>query len=319
MYTGINNHQDNTWQLTTDDAEVQFKEYQGDMSRLQKRLSWYHYLRENGVLAVAKLLRSKENKLIKEIDNTAYYGWHQPEGEPFSGYDEQHLSSVIISLASIHTYSRRYGEEKSIDYRTEWHLPVQIQVRLTDLLVFSHKISKKRLADDFQKIFQENFDFIYDQGQEAIQKIIVANCQTSCQGKYFPLVDSFLPENIIIKEGMAIFLPSAGWTKGPIVQDLAGFLLNYLGLHKWDPDLAYSLIKLYEEHNPLKIVEKHLLLALMRYPARFWLYSCQYQRRERDISELVVKLIDLIHEIPLRDYCLDRLDILLSGGGENGL
>ncbi|MFY9174480.1 MAG: hypothetical protein WAO24_03945 [Peptococcia bacterium] len=305
---------DDTWLISTTSGEVVFKEYQGDLPRLEKRLAWHNYLKDNRVIAVPELLQTKDHEVLIESGELVYCGWYQPDGEPFSGHNEQHLVSAITSLALLHAQSVRYEEENKTYQEIEWQLPLQIQARLTDLLVFSHKMAEKRLADDFQKLFLENFDFVYDQGQVAIQMMVLANCLTTCAGKYIYLVDNFLPEKIIINQGQAIFVPSIPGNWGPKPLDLAAFLRNYLSLHNWDPDLAYRLIKLYEEQNPLQMTEKYLLLALIRYPARFWLYSCQYQRQERSVAELTEKLTELIREIHLRDSCLDKLESLLSGG-----
>lgn len=299
------------WQVTTANGDVLIKEYQGELTNLQERLSWYDYLRKNGVWAVPELLHTEEQALIKEAGNSYYYAWHVPQGEPFSGRNADHLVAVVRAMAKLHSKAISFEEKKRATEIVEWQWPIQVQARLRDLLFFAHKMAERRLADDFQKVFLENFDFIYDQGQEAVQKIILANCKDSCQDQFIHLLASFLPEDIIVKENQAILAPNVLWVRGPKVQDLADFLRNYMGLHGWDPQLTYQLIQLYQEHNPLCMVEKFLLLSLMRFPARFWLYSCQYQKQNKSVTELTSKLINLIYEIRLRDHCLDKLDSLL--------
>ena len=54
--------------------------------------------------------------------------------------------------------------------------------------------------------------------------------------------------------------------------------------------------------------EKYLLLAILRVPTRFWYYTQQYRYREKGTPLLTERLISLIHEIRLRDRCLDALD-----------
>lgn len=300
-----------TWILTTAAGEVLLKEEKGDLTELQERLNWQQYLRDNGICSIPKLLRTEQGNLVSS-SGKAYYGWLRPQGELFQGKDVQHLYSVITTLAKIQALSIIYEQHHQLPQNFDW--PLQIQARLTELLVFSRQMSEHRLNDDFQRIFMENFGFIYDQGQEAVQKMILADCTSNCKGNFINLIDNFLPENLLISEGGAMFCNLTTRQRGPRVLDLANFLRSYLGEHCWDFNLLKGLIQCYQEIAPLSGLEKQLFLSMMRFPVRFWFYSRQYRLREKGISELSAKLINLINEVRLRDRCLDSLDSLLSEG-----
>jgi Ser/Thr protein kinase RdoA (MazF antagonist) len=300
------------WILTTPEGEVTIKADRGDPSPLRERLIWLQYLLDKGVKAVPVLLRDREGELISHSAGACYYGWVNPAGEAFQAEDPSHLCAVIASLAEIHTLSGQYEKEHESGYKFDW--PVQIQARLTDLLFFQRQIQDQRLDDDFQRVFLENFDFIYDQGQEAVQKMILADSTAQGGPRCTNLIDSFLPEDLLIRDNKAIFCSPLAGSRGPRVLDLAAFLRSYMGEQCWDIDLTRSLIQGYRDIAPLEMAEIQLLLSVLRFPARFWLYMRQYQLGERNLPELSLKLINLVYESRLRDRCLDWLDSLLSEG-----
>lgn len=298
------------WNLTTMAGDIMLKEEHGNLAELQERLSWQQYLRDNGIKSVPELLMNTQGELISKAGESYYYGWVCPQGEPFFGKEKEHLYSAITTLAKVHAISGSYEQERNLPQKCDW--PLQIQARLTDLLVVYHQLAEHRLKDDFQRIFIENFDLIYDQGQEAVQKMVLANCMSTKQGNIINLIDNFLPENLLINEEKAIFCSLSSRNRGPRVLDLASFLRGYLGEHCWDFDLLNSLVQCYNEISPLNTEEKQFFLSIMRFPARFWLYSRDYLLREKGVPELTAKLANLIYETHLRDRCLDSLDSLLS-------
>ena len=302
------------WSVAAAEGEVFIKEYKDEPALLPDRLSWIQYLRRQGVNVVPALLENIEGGQVFRLGNTLYCGWLQPQGEAFTPQNQEHLLSVIKSLALVHKYSGLYEQEQDLPKRFEW--PLLIQSRLTDLIAYSRHLEEYKLTDDFQRVFRESFDFIYDQGQEAIQKMILANCEVNCSMNFVFLLDGFLPEEIVLADGIARFCSCLAGNRGPRVQDLANFMCCYMGQHCWDLGLVKKILRCYQEIVPLSTVEKNLLLSMMRFPSRYWLFTCQYLWRDKKASEMADKLINLIYEMRLRDRCLDALEDSLLREGE---
>lgn len=304
-------NQGDTWLLQTERGKVCLHRKSQGIAELKKRLEWQKFVAERGGCLPLPLV-DKQGEPGVVYNGSLWYGWFQPEGEGFQSREADHLRKVVAALSRIHALSGQYEQQNQLPQDFDW--PLQVQARLTELLFFSRRLAERRWEDDFQRVFMENFDFTYDQGQEAVQKMVLANCTEKCRAHFLNLLGSFRPEDLLISEEKAIFCNPANLQRGPRVLDLAFFLRSYLGEHRWDFNLAKELLECYQEISPLEAPEKYLLLSIMRFPARFWLYMRQYSLGESNVPELTAKLINLVYESRLRDRCLDSLDSLLSEG-----
>jgi hypothetical protein len=215
------------------------------------------------------------------------------------------------SLAQIHCLSCELEGIATTNDTILW--PRIIQERLADLIWFYNRFKEHRKKTDFERIYLEHFSFIYDQGQECLENMIMGGYDVRIKERSQILVNTFLKQNLVVVNNDLVFLDLCKWTLGQEIMDLTLFFNSFLSQHKWDTVLMRKLLYRYEESNSLNHQDRHFLLGLLRFPYRLWLYAYQYYNNIKSVSELTRKLELYIYESYLRDLCLDDMDSWLWG------
>ncbi|QNB47389.1 hypothetical protein BR63_14480 [Thermanaerosceptrum fracticalcis] len=293
----------NSWLLNTPQGEYLLRELP-DQNIQVKTIELYLQLLEQGIANLFPLEKTKSGKAYEKTEGKLYYLTHYRKGNFFKGDDISHLRLAAKNLAILHRQTGGWGKEQS-KKQNLW-LTVK-QNRLRDLLTYLHYLKQNKVLTDFERLFMENFDFFYDQGQESLEHMVLAG-----QEEAF-IINNLLPENITLLDDKLVFLDITKWNTGPQAMDFSLLLNSYLPLHRWDLDLIKDLITQYHQENPLDQKARHLLLAQLRFPRRYWLYSHQYFSGQLSSDDLTPKLKRYILECYWRDICLDQLENWLIG------
>lgn len=297
---------DGGWLIEKDSGTIKVREYSGDLRILKSALEWWSNLREKDCPGIPELVRTNDGGTFVEWEGKVYYALKWPEMASFCGKDPAHLIELVRKLGSLHKHSKGYYKKEMGRQPIVWHQV--IQDRLTQLLSLAQYLKNKRPANDFERLFTESFDFFYEQGQEALQNMVLAGWGTLMEKNQEMILNAFLPHNLGLVEGKLLFLDFTSWQVGPQTTDLTLVLNSYLPQHQWSSELMKDLLREYQEAKPLTESEKHLLLALLRFPNRYWLYAYQYINNLMEIGNLAAKLISYILECQHRDSCLDQMD-----------
>lgn len=283
-----------------------------NIERLTVALAWQEYLNQQESKGVLELIKTSAGENWVKINEEYYFITPWPQGEAFMGENPLHLKAVVRELNLLNQQSKDFTLPQTNEKEGTW--PKMIQERINDLLNVQQYLDKKRHKTAFEMIYLENFDFIYEQGQEAINNMILAGYANQDKQKKNMLLNCFLPERLIIYEGQTIFLDLSQWSVGTEITDLALFLNSYLPLHRWNEELFKNLVKEYEKDQQLSSEDKRILMALLRFPNRYWLYTYQYYAEQDSQHNLLEKMKKYIRECYWRDMCLDNIESWLWEG-----
>lgn len=295
----------NKWLLDCGQEKLAVWEYQGNQERLEGALGWQEYLNMRGASMVLPLLKTKKGKLFYRYTDTFFYVTSWQGGKEFDNNDKDHLLACVRGLGENHKSSLQYQERNQPDNILP--LPCLIQDKLVDLLVFSQYIKENKPRTDFERIYLEGYYLFYNQGQEAVQHMVMAGCGLNNRNDNNYLINSFLHSDIFFVDGKVKFTNLTRWKEGPATMDLALFLNSYMPLFRWDSDLMREILREYQVNMVLGDYDKHLLMAQLRFPNRYWLYVYKYLKGDGEPEELTHKLKIYLAEYQWRDRCLDQM------------
>ena len=293
----------NAWLLNTSQGQYLLRELP-DQSNQAKTIERYLQLLKQGIVNLFPLEKTKSGKAYEKAEGKIYYLTHYREGNYFRGEDVSHLRQAAKNLALLHRQTKDWVKEQS-NKQNSW-LTIK-QNMLKTLLSYLHYLKQNKVLTDFERLFMENFDFFYNQGQESLEHMVLAG-----QEEAF-IINNLLPENLIVLDKKLFFLDITNGNTGPQVLDLSLLLNSYLPLHRWDFNMSKELIAQYHQENPLDEKARFFLLAELRFPRRYWFYSRQYFNGQLSSEELAPRLKSYILECYWRDNCLDQLENWLIG------
>jgi len=309
----------NCWRIKSTNSNYAIWEYQGNLGLLQELLEWRKLLAEKGFTDFLHFYKTKSEKNFVQVKQNGYYVTTWPaEGYAFFAPEKRSgLTKVVEALSRLRTAGKLLAKKK--DTQTEYLERAEVywlkayQERLTELLIFYCYLQEKRLANDFERLYVENFEDFYERGQQAIQRMVLASSSSDNSGEEGFLIGNFLPENMLETETSIIFLNTAYGFKGLPIHDLSLFLKMYLPLQKWDEELALNLLTRYQEKSTLDNQEKNLFLAQLSFPGRFCIYTQKYLDGTGEVSELAADFQKYLYEIYWHDRCLEKLENRLWG------
>ncbi len=292
-----------SWLLETNKGSYKVWEYIGSTSRLETALKWQETLGERGCRGVLKPIINKKGLKYCKLGERNFYLIPWPELREFDGKDAVQLTSAVRELGALHQLNKDISANGEAVY--EKSLASILQEKLADLLTYRRHLKEKGARTDFERVYAENFDHIYDQGQTALQNMVVLGYDTVRQGNSFFLVNSFAPQNMAKSDKGVVFLRLEKWDRGPQEMDLALLLASYLPLFNWEEGLFRKLIGVYSESGELSLSGREFLLSYLRFPGRLWFYAYRYFSEKGKNEELFPRLKSYIFECYKRDMCLD--------------
>lgn len=290
----------NSWLLNTSQGDFLLRVLP-DQSKQVKTIELHL---QQGIANLFPLEKTRSGKTYEKAEGKLYYLTYYREGNYFKGENISHLRLAAKSLALLHRQTQGWGKEEG-NKKSSWLTVKQNMLKV--LLSYLHYLKQNKILTDFERLFMENFDFFYNQGQESLEHMVLAG-----QEEAF-IINNLLPENLTVFDDKLFFLDVANWSTGPQVLDLSLLINSYLPLHRWDLDLSKELIVQYHRENPLDQKARFFLLAQLRFPRRYWLYSRQYFSGQLSSDELAPRLKSYILECYWRDNCLDQLENWLIG------
>lgn len=303
--------QENVWKLESEGEAYRVSECPDNTEKLEQALEWQEYLIKRGFTGVLRLVKNSLGQFYVKLNGKVYRLEAYPAQEPFDENSKEHLLLVAEGLGKLHALTREYSIKTTNNSAARSWSGIY-QERLTELLTFFTVLRQERAGNDFERLYVENFDFLYSQGQEALQKMTMAKCRIEASEKNeILLVNSFSPSHLAICGQKALFLNLQEWDIGLNVNDLALFINSYLPLHGWNQELLSNILERYGQNRPLSTCEKNFLWAHLRFPSRYWFYTYRYVNDLKSGADLTLLLKSYVHECYRRDRCLDSLSTWL--------
>lgn|GEM_PF-4248156 len=301
--------QENAWYVENEHDSYLIYEHQGNTEKLETALKWQDYLTGRGFTGVPKVVENKAGQLYVIVEGRTFFINELPSKVEFNGKKAENLLLAAEGLGRLHETSRGFYIDKVINNKKEsW--PKIFQERLTSLLTLFGMLKQERVRNDFERLYVENFDFLYSQGQEALQKMVMAGCGAGHaeHSDRTMLVNSFRSRELAVCDKGVLFLNLREWDTGSKTNDLALFINSYLPLHRWDQGLLRKIMERYRKNNSLNTCENVFLIGQLRFPSRYWLYTYQYLNGLNSIPELTQQFKSYVHDCYWRDRCLDSME-----------
>lgn len=298
----------NGWILKEKKKEIRICKFSGDKDQLLTALEWQEYLAQNNC-HVLKPQRTKDGKLYTENNKEMFFVIEWVEGQKYVGKNEAHLLACFKGLGKIHKLTENYSKDLIKDTTIDW--AIMIQKKLTDLLQYHRSLRGKIRLTDFERLFVEYFDYFYNSGQEAVESMVLIQVDSA---QNHLLVNNFVSNDLLVNDNKVIFTSLLKWGRGSKILDVVLLVNSYLPGLRWNPQVFQKLLKAYEESEMLTKPDEQVLLALLRFPGRFWLYSWQYFVEGKEEKGLSKKLKNYICESFWRDYCLNTIEAWLWEG-----
>jgi len=294
------------WLIKSREKSYAAWEYTSNIEILEMSLKWQDYLRQNGFTKILPYVKTATGENYVKVNKKNYYITEFIEGKPLDFQRREDLLELARTLAEIYACSRNFEYEKIGEKEISW-LKIK-QDRLTELLFFYQYLSDKKLINDYERLYMENFKTYYNRGQEAIEKMVMAGYNPSNKAQTIVLMGNFLEENIVKINSDLMFLHATSCIKGPMIMDLSLLLCMCLPKHKWDWELAKDIIMEYQKKVQLNMNEKYMLLAQLYFPRRFWMYSYRYFKGDGELNNITEKLKKYLYETYWQDKCLNKLE-----------
>lgn len=324
--------EDDHWLLKGARQSYALWEYQEEGEKLALALEWQEHLSKQGCTGVLPVQRTNDGKLFLHPGEGFYYLTPWVEGTPVEMSEKATLLAVAEVLASIHEKNgvprteQKEAQNQSENPVNNDHSPkvaqrlswIKVrQEKLSGLWQAYHLLQETGAVNDFERLYLENFPGVYQRGQEAIEKMVLAGADLSQNLAEGLLVGNLSAENFRQTKQGVILLRTSPWRTGPVISDLGLFLKMYLPLHSWDDQVAEDVITHYQERLPLSTGDKYFLLAFLAFPNRFLLYTQHYFSEGRngaaDMAILAEKLQNFLYELAWQEQCLDILEQWLWG------
>lgn len=301
---------DNKWMLEGLNKRYALWDYRVCGKETDSVLECLEFLNINGCKSLPLLHKTQKGTRCIENNGRCIFLSALPKGDICDSTKNGLLQSLCSTLSEIHEKSAEWkGMSENND---EFGYIGKLQEILYELLQYKTVLEKKRYHSDFELIFLEYFDLIYGQGQESLEIMNMAGFGNPKIQKVF-LINSFLPGSIIYVEQRCMFSDLHRICFGPRVKDLALLLRTLLPICTWDEQILKETIEVYERTKRLSFEERHVLIALLRFPGKYWLYALWYLRGAKSPQELALLLKNYILEWNMRDKSLDAIQTWLLG------
>lgn len=300
----------NYWLLEEDGKRFALWKHDWEEKDTENVLECLEFLNKKNLKSLPGLVRTADKRRTIPKDGKNLFLSSFPDGEACDSRNGKVVQSLTGALFEIH--------EKSKDWRglsgskDEYNYIGILQRILFELLQYKKILGKKRFHRDFELIFLEHFDFFYSQGQESLENMNLAGFGSPKMDAVF-LLNSFVPRLIFTVDQQYVFSDMHRIGFGPRVKDLALLLNSFMPIHAWNMQILKEAIEKYQEERKLSPDERHILIAQLRFPGRYWLYALQYLSGEKESQPLEVLLKDYILEWRLRDKSLDAIQTWLLG------
>lgn len=269
------------YKVTTDIGNFRLKKMKHGRNKAKNGCILTEELIFNGFSNIAKYFRSKEGDFYVKYKSNIFYLTEWIDGSECDLTDIDEAINCVKLLAEFHNISNKIDHNKIHIEKNLNNWPKIFTSNLNNLEKFKNTIISKRIKNDFDVLFLEEFDNFYTRGLSAINMLnksqyykfskIAYDSKSICH-------NSFYNQNIIKKEGEYFITDLDSIIIDMQISDL-GTLIRRLMFKKsygWDFNFAKALIEAYNSINSLCKEDLEIMFALIIFPQKF--YKLGYRR-----------------------------------------
>ncbi len=287
---GAEEQGEGVWRLVTDRGIRCLHLVRLSEPRLLFINSVMEHLANRGIRNSVRMIKNKYGQAFSFTEaGKGFYLTDWLPGRPCSFTRTDQVQEVARLLATIHTAAenvRYFQGSACLEGWGDW--PNKFSFRILKLRDIALEIRDKQHKGKTEKLFLENLEYFLAQAEKALSLLLMADYQELVEQERslncFCLRD-IGSRNILRHEG-ALSITGFDYCICDLrVYDLARLLRKFGTSSHWDWSKSLSVLQAYESIRPLSIVEKKVLLALLTFPRKYWLYSKKYFTNDKGEKE----------------------------------
>lgn len=278
---------------------------QADPAALVLAYAAVDYLLKRGYKGTVPIELTKYGDPFVQIGPACYYLSPWIKGKELQFERASHLQEAVLVLANMHLASRGFAPPPGVHSRERWLSWQQLfKERLGELERCGEMAEEKDFSGGFHSLFAAELPHFVEQGLHALEWLE--------QGAYFQVAEEarrqggvchgdFAGRNLLRTRRKEIYVVNFEHCRLDLhLYDLARLMLRALPHHRWDGDLAFALLRLYQELVPLTPEEVTILLAYLYFPHQVWRLARRCYLEEAPQEDAFSLLQELLLTEPLQ-------------------
>ncbi|WP_097025391.1 CotS family spore coat protein [Clostridium peptidivorans] len=247
-------------------------------------------LNKNNFPYTSKFFKTKDNYLFAKHKKMYFYVVEWIDGDECDLNDIDEACDCVRLLAKFHISSQHIDTKvlKIKNNLKNW--PRIFKKDLEDLEKFKKYIEKKRLRNEFDKLYKSYLEGFYNMGSMCLQVLNTSDYYVlSKKANEQKLVchDSFDYQNIIKKDDTYYIVNLDTILINLHINDLSKFIrrLMFKKEYQWDFEKAKIMIEAYDSVNKLSKSEIEAMLSMIIFPHKFCRLGKKRYIKHKDWSE----------------------------------
>lgn len=248
------------------------------------------YLFERGFDHLDRYMLSVYQLPFLFVDNRIFIMEKFINGRECSFTNPFDREKIVKALAHLHQAGKGYTPTTGSAKRNnigKWKK--SNRKKLDDLLEFKREAKGKRKKSRFDKLFLEDVDYYIEMGWRGFDTLNHSNYDEICKkAKKENLIchHDYTYHNLIIDANGSVNVIDFDYSCHELpVYDLAALISKILRRYSYDIDMAFELIRYYNEILPLHQADYTLMLSLFEFPQKFWRIAERYYNGKTDWKE----------------------------------
>lgn len=267
-----------------------------------------------------KFFKTKDNYLFAKYKKMYFYVIEWIEGEECDLNDINEACKCVRLLAEFHVSSQCI-DTKSLKIKNNLkNWPRIFNKNLDYLQKIKKNIEKKRLKNQFDKVYKSYIDKFYTMGSMCLQVLNTSDYYAlSKKANEQNLVchDSFYYQNIIKRDDVFYIINLDNILIDLHINDLSKFIrrLMFKKEYQWEFEKAKLIIEAYNSVNKLSEFEIQAMLSMIIFPHKFCKLGKKRYIKHKDWSEnkYIRKLNKLLrYNEAQQKFLKDYLDYLIT-------
>lgn len=307
------------WRLITDRGIRCLHLVKYSEPRLLFIYSVMEHLAQKGLRNGPRMIRNKHGQAFSFLEpGLAFYLTDWLHGRPCSFSRTDQAQEVARLLGKLHLAAEGFQPVEGSARLEAWgQWPDKFRFRLGELQKFGELAGAREYKEKIDKLFLENLGYYLEQGEKAANMLSgteyreLVERESQLGAFCFRDVGS---KHILRQEGQLVITGFDYCICDLRVYDLSRLLRKMCSGNHWDWSKARTVLEEYETIRPVSAAEKKVLLALMTFPRKFWLYGRKYYKKTNsESSEVADRLKRTIRSEGERVEFLNRLQEYACG------
>ena len=278
------------YKVETEEGPKALKGSERDRKAMEFIHSVLRYLKEQDFDKVLTSIPTSDGQdfIVSEGLNYSLYDWIDGRRPNFKNSAE--LKDACKTMAELHNASIGYHAPHGIHPRKRWGRLVESNKKhQQDLADFAEIAKTKRYLSRFDRDYLDNLPDYLEFAQRSVSLLdaeeyhqLVRNAKNTgcfCHG-------DVAERNFVLGTDKKMYLIDLDSCRLDLpAMDLVKLTRRVLKKNRWNPEVARTIIKSYQEVAPLNAAQIRLFDAVIAFPQKFWRIADRYYHKHRFSSE----------------------------------